>query len=139
MNFKQYFLESTSWKREAYTGTHHKKIEPIRSHLSRHEKELLRQWRHTLKVGDFVDIIDRSGWLNGVMHENRPIKDIKSIQADPNLFDNYEMEDLFATVNGVGTNANCLYPVGYMPNDLSRANFVKQGISADQAETAIRI
>jgi hypothetical protein len=116
MSFKQYFTES--WKREAYTGTHHKKIEPINNYLTRHEKELLRQWRHTLKVGDLVDVIDRSGWLNGVMAENQPIKDIERIQANPDMFKNYEMEDLFATVGGVGTNASCLYPVGYMPGDM---------------------
>ena len=115
MNFKQYFTESVNWKRrKARKGV------PPMPELSRSEKELLRQWRKTLKVGDHIDIIDDKHYPPGILVDNEPIKKIEHIQGNKQMVDNYEMEDLFIRAGFLGTNGIHFYPPGYMPGDMTK-------------------
>jgi len=115
MNFKQYFTEAVGWKRKKSR----RGVQPMPK-LSQEEKELLRQWRHTLKVGDHVDIIDDIRYPPGVLVNNEPIKKIEHINANKQMLDNYDMEDLFITADFLGTNGIAFYPPGYMPGDMFR-------------------
>jgi hypothetical protein len=130
MNFKQYFTESVSWKRKKSR----KGVLPMPP-LSDTEKELLRQWRHTLKVGDHVDVIDASHYYPGVLVDNQPIKNIEHIDLSaPYMFNNYEIEDLFITAGGLGTNGIDFYPPGYKPGDMYTKNIAQQ-LSPQTKET----
>lgn len=114
MNFKEYFTEASQWRREAYTGTHHKKIEPIEPHLTKYEKQLLNKWRETLKVGDRVDLIDKRTYMPGIMAYNEPITNIKHFKTNiPN------QSLIFYTKLGSGGSED-FYPPGYMPGDLTK-------------------
>ena len=121
MNFKQYFTQAVGWKREKSR----RGVQPMPK-LSQEEKELLRQWRHTLKVGDYVDIIDDNYYPPGVLVDNEPIKEIVHINANKQKLDNYDMEDLLITAGFLGTNGIAFYPPGYMPGDMTRKQLKKE-------------
>jgi len=124
MNFKQYFTES---KR--------KKIVDGNS-LDLLEKQLLRKWRSNLKVGDVVDIYHDNGtiWIS-----DAPVKEIEHIAANKEMYDSYQMENLFIIAGPIGSNAWHMYPRGYKPGDMTRKEAEKHNISPEQVSTIHRI
>jgi len=88
------------------------------NNLTTLEKRLLRQWREELKVGDVVDIYHNSGeiWIPDA--QIREIEKLMAVNTD--MYNNYDMENLFIKAGPVGTNAGDMYPVGYKPGDMSK-------------------
>lgn len=111
-------IAESSWKRVFVGMGSRRKAKPM-PELSQNEKILLRDWRKNLKVGDHADLIDVAHYRPGVLIHDEPIKSIKKITANKNMYDNYEMEDFGVGIGFFGyTNAGDVYPVGYMPEDL---------------------
>ena len=116
MNFKEYFTESSRWKREDYIGTHHKEIEPIEPYLTEFEKQLLNQWRESLEVGDRVDIIDIPKQLPGIVHHDVPIDHFQQISGT-----SIKLAGIKQKGHGVRyVSLDSVFPVGYMPGNLTK-------------------
>jgi hypothetical protein len=86
------------------------------------EKQLLRQWREELKVGDHVDIYHRSKDVltNDIWFEDTALTEIEPLRANPDLYKQYEIENMFIKNGTIGTNAVNVFPVGYKPGDMTK-------------------
>jgi hypothetical protein len=90
--------------------------------LDKFERQLLRQWREELKVGDHVDVYHTNykDTLGDIWQEDSEITEIEPVRANSEMYKNYQIENMFIKTTSVGTNAVHTFPVGYKTGDMTK-------------------